>query len=135
MGLVAAVEAVHLDRNLIDFFAVVLCLEHCVVHQRVVRPPVVGVLDLRGARGFLEVCVLCAQLGVLCLQHGDLLYSLFRCLGLVGQVHRSKLLFFRFGELLSCVGLLGCPPLFVCSRLSLLLLLCSLAGDTPVGLV
>ena len=44
-GLVAAVEGVHLDSNVVDFVAEVLFLEHCIINQLVVRPPVVGILD------------------------------------------------------------------------------------------
>ena len=135
MGLVAPVEAVHLDRNLIDFFAVVLLLKHCIVNHRVVRPTDVGVLDLRGTRGFLELCILLAQLGVLFLQLSDVLYLSFRGFGLVALSHHSKPLFFRFGEKLSYLSFVSHLPLLLSNRFGLLLLLFSFTSGALVGLV
>ena len=71
---------------------------HVIVNHLVVELSAVGVLDLRGTRGFLEFCILCAQLGVLCLQLCELGHLLLKALSFSISIQTSDFYLFCFGE-------------------------------------
>ena len=108
---------------------------HVIVEHLVVQRSAVDVKGLRGTWGFLELRILCAQLGYLCLQLCNLLHLPFRSLGLFGLVRLGKRLLSRFVKLYGRRGPFSHPPPLVCSRLSRLLLILGLACDPPICLV